>query len=70
MQPISRGWGWTSPKRRGQSGGRHLAAGPTPQWYVKRCARGAGTKAASLAMKSGLSQTTSVVPLRHGRFRR
>jgi hypothetical protein len=50
--------------------GRHLAAGPRIPWYVAKCAQGAGTKAASLAMKSALSETTSVVPLLHRLFNR
>ena len=50
--------------------GRHLAAGATIPWNVRRWARGAGTNAASLAMKSLRSKTTSVAPLRHLRFKR
>ena len=54
------------PRPEGVSCARRFAFGANTPWKRVRCARGGGTSAASLAMKSTGSHSTCVVPLRHG----
>ena len=54
------------PRPEGVSCARRFAFGANTPWKRVRCARGGGTSAASLAMKSTASHSTCVVPLRRG----
>ena len=54
------------PRPEGVSCARKRAFGAKMPWKRVRCARGGGTSAASLAMNSMGSNSTCVVPLRHG----
>jgi hypothetical protein len=54
------------PRPDGVTCARRFAFGANTPWKRVRCARGGGTSAASLAMKSTASHSTCVVPFRHG----
>jgi len=54
------------PRPDGVNYARRAAFGANTPWKRVRWARGGGTSAASLAMKSTGSHSTCVVPLRHG----
>ena len=54
------------PRPEGVNCARRAAFGANTPWKRVRWARGGGTSAASLAMKSTGSHSTCVVPLRHG----
>jgi len=48
----------------GVTSARHRLWGANTPWYLVKCARGLGTRAAKRAMKSSGSKTTWLVPSR------